>query len=210
MKKLKEALKRVKLRTLIGLIILLVFNAYAWFVFQTKVQGKIEAHIEAWDVQFQAGQEENISEINFEVGKIFPGMVTFEKTIIAHNFGEKKAKLTYEIKKMTILGETYSVDDPGTTSEDLEKLLEEYPFHIVIDISNDILDEESGMATIIVSLAWPYDQGKDALDTEWGEAASDFYEKELEKLGEEEELERADIVSVAVTLELKAVQFEEI
>ena len=72
MKKIKEALKRVKLRTVIVLIILLMFNAYAWFVFSTKVQGKIEAHVEAWDVVFEADEQEKISNINFEVGKIYP------------------------------------------------------------------------------------------------------------------------------------------
>ena len=72
MKTLKKMLKRVKLRTLITLILLLIFNAYAWFVYTTKVQGKIEAYVEAWDVVFQANEEEITSYIIFDVGRIAP------------------------------------------------------------------------------------------------------------------------------------------
>ena len=146
-------------------------------------------------------------------------MDNFQKIIIAHNFGEKKAKLTYEVKEVTILGETYSVDNPGTTSEDLLLLLEEgYPFHITIAMTEDVLDEEVGISTITISLVWPYDQGDDALDTEWGEAASDFYKKMLQELNQQNEneinevneieleIERGDIISVSVKIELKATQ----
>lgn len=51
---------------------LLMFNSYAWFVFQTKVSGKISAHIEAWNIMFKAGSEETVSNVEFDVDKIFP------------------------------------------------------------------------------------------------------------------------------------------
>ncbi|MCL2859294.1 MAG: hypothetical protein FWF46_01720 [Oscillospiraceae bacterium] len=69
---LKKIFKRVKLRTLIILILLLMFNTYAWFVFQTRVSGQITAHIEAWSVVFRAGNQETVSNIEFDVDKIFP------------------------------------------------------------------------------------------------------------------------------------------
>jgi len=72
MKKIKKAFKRIKVKNLIILIILLMFNAYAWFVFSTKVSSKIEAHVEAWDIVFQADEKEIVSNIKFEVGKIYP------------------------------------------------------------------------------------------------------------------------------------------
>lgn len=64
--------KRIKLKTLIILIILLMFNAYAWFVYTTKVSGEMVAHVEAWDVIFQADDEEKISYAEFDVGRIYP------------------------------------------------------------------------------------------------------------------------------------------
>lgn len=71
-KSLKGILKRVNLRTLIILIVLLMFNAYAWFVYTTKVSGEFRAHIEAWDVTFQSGEEEKISQIVYNVDRIYP------------------------------------------------------------------------------------------------------------------------------------------
>ena len=45
--------KYVKLRTLIILVVLLVFNSYAWFVFATRVSGGLSAHVTSWNVTFK-------------------------------------------------------------------------------------------------------------------------------------------------------------
>lgn len=72
MKFLKQVLKRVKLKTLILLIVLLMFNAYAWFVYTSKVSGNLTAHIESWDVTFQVGEQDAITNVLFDVDKIYP------------------------------------------------------------------------------------------------------------------------------------------
>ena len=42
--------KKVKLSNLILLVVLLMFNSYAWFIYNTKVNTSISAKIEAWDI----------------------------------------------------------------------------------------------------------------------------------------------------------------
>ena len=42
--------KYIKLRTLLILVVLLVFNSYAWFVFATKVSGGLTAHVTSCNI----------------------------------------------------------------------------------------------------------------------------------------------------------------
>ena len=42
--------KKVKISNLILLIVLLMFNSYAWFIYNTKVSTSLSAKIEAWDI----------------------------------------------------------------------------------------------------------------------------------------------------------------
>ena len=44
--------KKVKLSNLILLVVLLMFNSYAWFIYNTKVHTSISAKIEAWDIAY--------------------------------------------------------------------------------------------------------------------------------------------------------------
>ena len=199
---LKQILKRVKLRTIIILIMLLMFNSYAWFVFQTKVSGRISAHIEAWDVMFKAGNDETVSNVEFNVDRIYPGMTDYVQEIQAYNDGEKPAKVSYIIREVTILGETYT-NEVGT---DLSALIASntYPFHISIVIDNEIMDAGNGSSKIVISVKWPFEQGtntidieqKDLLDTQWGEQAADFYRA------------NPNVPSINIKVELKATQVE--
>ena len=43
--------KKVKISNLILLIVLLMFNSYAWFIYNTKVSTSLSAKIEAWDIR---------------------------------------------------------------------------------------------------------------------------------------------------------------
>ena len=174
---LKYILKRVKLKTLIILIVLLMFNSYAWFVYTTKVSGKLMASIDAWDVTFKAGEETAISNIEFNVGRIYPGMEDVTQEMTAHNLGDKHAEVTYLIREVTILGETYSADN-GYTPEDLLELIEsaDYPFSINITMDNGgIIEAGVGSINIVITFEWPFEQDDDELDTFFGEKAFDFH-----------------------------------
>lgn len=165
--------KKVKLKTIILLIIFLSFNSYAWFIYATKVSGGISAHITSWNVRFRAGEEEITTNVVFEVDKIYPGMEPQMKTLTAYNVGEMKAILDYNIRKIRILNQTYTVSDT-MTQEDLLKKLESYPFKLSFNIDNTNLNEENGSANFDIKLIWDFESGNDELDTEWGVKAYEY------------------------------------
>ena len=55
---LKVIRKRVKLSTLLMLIITFSSSTFAWFIYATKVDSGITAHVKAWNVSFEVGDEE--------------------------------------------------------------------------------------------------------------------------------------------------------
>lgn len=126
-------------------------------------------------------------------------MEPFTQEVTARNHGEKQAELSYLIKEVTILGVTYSCDDGVTTPEDLLELIEseDYPFHITISIGNEgIIEAGTGVATVTISLIWPFDQDDDELDTQWGELAYEYYK------------DYPDGSSISLKIELRATQIE--
>lgn len=172
---IKTIFKKVKLKTLLLLIVLLMFNSYAWFIYATRVSGSITASIASWNISFQAGEEETTTNIDFKVDRIYPGMETYSETIRATNKGEMKAVLSYEIESVTILGTKYQVTDT-TSSEDLFNMIQnDFPFKINISVDNTTLEAETGEAKITVTLEWPFESGDDTTDTTWGEKAYQYY-----------------------------------
>lgn len=167
--------KRVKLSTLVLLIVLLSFNSFAWFIYATKVSGSISAHISSWNIEFKSGNGETETNINFDVEKIYPGMDTYKKEITVNNSGEFKATIYYEIKKIEILGQVYQVDNDTTSEELLNMISEEFPFKILINIENELEIEENSTASFEISVVWPFESGNDELDTMWGEKAYEYY-----------------------------------
>lgn len=175
MKKILEVFKRIKLKTIILLIVLLAFNSYAWFIYASKVSGSFTAHITSWNVEFQSGEEETVTNINFIVDRIYPGMETYSQTLTVYNKGEMQATLSYEIKSITILENEYQIDEE-TTSEDLQNMIQnDFPFHINISVDNTNLSAGNGEAQFNISLEWAFESGEDDIDTYWGEKAYEFY-----------------------------------
>lgn len=175
MKNLKSVLKKVKVKHLVILVLLLIFNTYAWFIYATQVSTSISAHVTSWNIEFVTGDEEIVTNIEIDIDRIYPGMENYEKVIEVHNKGEAKAKLSYEFLSFEILGETYEVGD-NFTSEDLEnKIEQEYPFKINVEISNDNITETNGKGKFKITVSWPYESGDDELDTYWGNKAYEYY-----------------------------------
>ena len=191
--KIKDMLKKIKPRSLIILILLLVFNTYAWFIYSTRVSMSLSAHVTSWNVRFQAGDEEITKELVIEIDRIYPGMDTFTQEIDVKNMGELPAKLSYEIKSLKILDEYYEVGE-DITEEELEEMISEYPFKMKIDVSKNEIESESGQAQFVVSVEWPYESGDDELDTSWGERAYEYYSS------------NPDDTSLVLKVELKATQ----
>ena len=63
--------KKVKISNLILLIVLLMFNSYAWFIYNTKVSTSISARVEAWDIAYISNGIRETQNIILDVEKIY-------------------------------------------------------------------------------------------------------------------------------------------
>lgn len=172
----KRLFKRIKPSTLLILAILLSCNIFAWFIYTTKVDSTIKAHVKAWNVSFLAGDTQLSQEINFEISEIYPGMAAYNRSITATNSGETAANFRYEIISATILGTTYTVDNNLSSSTLLTQLANDYPFTITFSVSNDLITGGGGEGTFALQVVWPYESGDDVTDTYWGNAAYTFHQ----------------------------------
>ncbi len=183
MYKVLKIMKKIKIRNLIILILLLVFNAYAWFVYTTRVSLDLSAHVSSWDVQFVAKDGGISSDMIIKVENFYPGMEDFEKIIEVQNRGEVNVELSYEIESVRIMDETIEKnDETGVTSESIEeKLKNDYPFKINIVKDDSNLITGSGNGSFKITVVWPYESGDDEADTNWGRKAYEYYENNPDK-----------------------------
>lgn len=178
MNKLVNILKKIKIRNLIILIILLAFNAYAWFIYATRVSLNLSVHVSSWNVEFVSGEEEITTNMEIVVDRIYPGMEDFERIIEVHNKGETPAVLTYEIESLQIMGETFEVsEESGLTSDDIQNMISEYPFKINIESGDNSVIQENEQGEYRITVTWPFESGDDELDTYWGNRAYEYYEE---------------------------------
>lgn len=180
MHKFIKIIKKIKIKNILILILLLIFNTYAWFIYATRVNTEITAHVSSWNVEFVGAEGEAITNLSVEIGRIYPGMEEdkkFEKIVEVHNKGETKAQLGFEIKSLFIMGETFNVNeiDGPTTQDIIDKINTEYPFKIKIETDDEQLKNGTGHGKFIISLEWPFESGDDEADTYWGNKAYEFY-----------------------------------
>lgn len=175
MEKIVRILKKIKIKNIIILILLLIFNTYAWFIYATKASSSIDVHISSWNVEFTVGEDETVTNILIEVERVYPGMETFEKNISVRNRGEIKAQLDYDIISLKIMDESYTIGE-NMTSEELEnKMKTGYPFKINVIKDDTELRAGTGEGLFSVTVEWPFESGDDELDTLWGNKAYEYY-----------------------------------
>lgn len=175
MEKIVKILKKIQIKNIIILILLLIFNAYAWFIYATKASTSFDVHISSWNVEFAIGDDESTTNIMIAVDRVYPGMEMFEKNITVKNKGEIGAELDYTITAIKILGETFEIDENMTSDELEEKLKTEYPFKINISKDDTELVQGIGPGVFCVTVEWPFESGDDELDTLWGNKAYEYY-----------------------------------
>lgn len=153
-----------------------IFNSYAWFIFATRASSSLQVHVSSWNVSFRVDDQESTTNIIIDVGRIYPGMPDFQKVITVTSAGESKATLSYKYKKVILMGTTYEVGDQYT-EDDLKNMMEQdNPFKVSVIIDETHLGEENGTGSFTINVTWPFESGDDALDTQWGEEAYEFYE----------------------------------
>ena len=167
-------LKRNKIKTLLFLFIALVANTYAWFIYNRVVSTNLEAHVKSWQVTIDGAMDETIT---FEIDDLYPGMPEYSDSVTLTNGGEMDAQVSFSIKSIRIMDETYTVGVNGETVESLKTRLANYPFSITIESSNELVESGGGQADLHLYVEWDFGDGdatKDALDTYWGEKSYDY------------------------------------
>lgn len=192
---LKIIKKRIRLSTIIMLIVTFASSSFAWFIYATKVSGGITAHIESWNIRFST--EDNYIEeyVSFSIPNIVPGMETYTDSIKAYNLGEHQATINYELVSARILGTRFTIDGTTLTSDMLiNKLASNYPFKITFNLSNDNLTSSSGVSTFTLQVDWPYESGNDEVDTYWGSESYKYSSN------------NPDSPSIEITVKISAIQ----
>lgn len=187
--KKKKKKRIIKSRRIILVILLLLSNSFAWFIYATEVDNDMSAHVRAWKVVFEAGDSPIVDYVNIDIDSMYPGMQDFSYEIKAYNRSEVSASLSYTLLEAQIMDEKYitvegreelgeEVVDTDLTSEELlQKLENDYPFHILFQLTSTAIDPSIGEAKYMVKANWPYESGNDELDTLWGTKASQFKEE---------------------------------
>lgn len=175
MELLVKILKKIKIKNIIILILLLIFNTYAWFIYATRVSSEISVHISSWNVEFSIGEDESITNVVIAVDRIYPGMENTEKSVTVRNKGEIKAELDYQVMSLKVLDENYKVGENITAEELMNKINTEYPFKINITKDDELLSQGTGDGAFSVTVEWPFESGNDELDTIWGNKAYEYY-----------------------------------
>ena len=151
-KVLQKNKKSIKIRAMIMTGFLFAINTFAWFVFITNGDGKINADVIAWDIAF-IDEESQTELLDIELQDLYPGMEVYSRYIIVKNKSDLDATFAYELQDIYIFGEEYK-------SEDLEDSLKnDFPFSI--EFSHDKLELDKGDYLNFASyVVWPF-EGKE-------------------------------------------------
>ena len=226
--------KEIKIRTLLLLIITLIMNTYAWFIYIATVSVGLNVHIKSWDFELQNGAQ--TEDFEFVVENIYPGVPIDEtvQNISAANNGEMDALLTCDVVYIRILDKEYSTAQKYTstpltelyTSEELLKMLyDDYPFKIKIYLidtdtngdeiatlyeGQDVQMPTSSKANIRIQIEWLYEIDDNTLNTtnttlEATDEIDTYWGKEAYKYHQD----NPDEYSIVVKMDIKAIQKDE-
>lgn len=182
-----KSFKKVKPTKIIILIFLLVFNAFAWFIYATEVSTGVNATVKSWKIVFTDGENEIVNFVDIDVDYMYPGMNQFSKNITVYNQSDVSAQVNFEIMSARIFDTTYMTKEgyenegqpaPSgamTSAQLISKLANDYPFTISMTSSQTTLSE-GGNTAYGVEVNWPFESGDDEEDTLYGELASDYHE----------------------------------
>ena len=112
--------RKLTIIPLIFSVVFLITGTYAWFTYFSDVDVNLTGHVVSWKINFD--DNANTTETTMVFNKIYPGMdddddaaTKYNKFLSIENLGETSAKVTYYIKNLEILGETYTLGDYAET-----------------------------------------------------------------------------------------------
>ena len=195
-KRLKRLQNDVKAKSVIIVILTLLVNTYAWFIYSSMVSTSLQMHIKGWNFNITNLEDD---EFIFQVEEVYPGMEEAVKIMTAENKGETRTTVRCEFQSIRVFNDTVEVgdnvlDQSGNptgathTSDTLYQLLKSYPFDTDIFFGateytgTPVVMNQGQNMDIKFAINWEYEvagdadaiAAQDAIDTKWGEDAYDF------------------------------------
>lgn len=171
--------KRLRRRTLFFLILTLMANTFAWFIYSNKVSNNITTGVKSWKINFKQDGVDIVNNVEFKIDSIYPGMPDYTNSLSITNIGETAANISYEVEEIKILDELYNSDMYSSTDL-INRLKDNYPFKMNFSINNQ--EVGTGQTSeFTFSLVWPYESGHDEADTYWGKKSASFKEQYPDK-----------------------------
>lgn len=171
--------KRLRRRTLFFLILTLMANTFAWFIYSNKVSNNITTGVKSWKINFKQDGVDIVNNVEFKIDSIYPGMPDYTNSLSITNIGETAANISYEVEEIKILDEFYN-SDMYSSNDLITRLKENYPFKMNFSINNQ--EVGTGQTSeFTFSLVWPYESGHDEADTYWGKKSAVFKEQYPDK-----------------------------
>lgn len=217
-KRLKDALK---IRTVVILLLTLLVNTYAWFIYISTVSTGLNIHVKSWEFEFSV--EDKTDDIVIFSDDLYPGMKEVKRSITATNKGETSANISYKISSVKIFGKDLLEGKEAVDEEQFKELLKDYPFEIQVEmLSQDgsVYDPSKPMTEndevqIEFTLNWAYEtkdaegnviEAMDQADTKIGKEAYNYYHPKDEngvelELTEEEKKQRNNAIEIIVHIE---------
>ena len=153
-------------------ILLLIVNTYAWFIFNYRANLDLNTQVKSWAIEFKQAGQVIENEMELQIDSIYPGMKEQSITINIENKGEIAAELEYKITAIELLGERKAIGE-NCTEEELDNYIKSLPFLIEIKCNKQTIESGEKDVECEVIFNWPYgEEGdtdnispKDELDT---------------------------------------------
>lgn len=140
--------------------VMLIYGTYAWFTYFSDVDSTMTGHVIGWNIDFD-GSTNIENEYEIIINNIYPGMDDYVNEFNITNSGEASAKITSDIKSISIFDDMYKIGDELdgeilNNKNFFELLNKKYSFKFSTGISKDIIHTNE-KSVFSFSLVWPYE-----------------------------------------------------
>lgn len=199
MEKKYKTYAKLNLLSLFFVAVSFISITLAWFAYSGLARVETVINVKAWYIKFEGGQPDDSNNITISSSEIYPGMETITEKINIKNLGDSDAEISYSIVEARILDDIITLDEhePGYL---VDKLSQDYPFHLNISLSKNYIDAIDGTGELEVSLSWPLDSDHDELDSTWGNAAYNFQAEEEKKHNDDNTYQKRPAVKIMISV----------
>lgn len=149
---LQKNRKKIKMRSVLMAGFVLGVNIFAWFVFISKADVKVNANIISWDVNF-SDSSEVISKVIIETTDLYPGMPRYSKEIQISNYSDLEGVFEFDIYSIKVLNNEV-IDSITTHDGALTYLNYTFPFIVSFSSSKTELAKKDEMV-FTIHIDWP-------------------------------------------------------